>query len=194
MSNRNAEDYPQVQEPLEMAEPAVRYEPRRFPDLQEALDLLNQVALLDQETACIQYPAGDPDQHEAAVEMLREKADRTVNHGISVLSFDIDLTLQTGGEQEEGLVLIEPDVISELQQLGYVVGTCSDREPDDQKKTLQATGQEPHFCIPKEMLGWVKVLIPGERHLHVGDDQKRDRDIAHATGWEHRWPHEFPGT
>ena len=54
-----------------------------------------------------------------------------------VISFDIDLTLSIGGDHEDNAVLIAPTEISRLQGLGYIVGTCSDREP---------TGPEKHHA------------------------------------------------
>ena len=171
--------------------PTVGYDPEEFPDVKQALDLLNEVALLDEKTACIQYPAGDPQQTEAITKFMQAKAELAVNHGMGVISFDIDLTICTGEDHEDNAILIDPEKVSELQSLGYIVGTCSDREPSDQKQTLNALGQEPDFCIPKEMLTWARHLIPAETHLHIGDDDRRDREIALRSGWEHQWPDQF---
>ena len=107
------------------------------------------------------------------------------------MSFDIDLTIRTGDEYETHATLLDPAVITQLQQLGYIVGTCSDREPSDQRITLRVLGQEPDFCIPKEMLAWTKALLPGQQHRHVGDDRQRDRDVAQQAGWAHQWPDQF---
>ena len=172
-------------------EQAVHYSPELFPDVREALNFLNQIALLDEATACIQYPAGDPEQSQYVSHLLQEHADRATNHDMRVISFDIDLTLRTGGDYEENLPLIDPQAISQLQQQGYIVGTSSDREPSDQRQTLQDLGQELHFCIPKEMLDWTRQLLPAAAHLHVGDDARRDRDIAIQSGWHHQWPGDF---
>ena len=30
-----------------------------------------------------------------------------------------------------------------------------------------------------------------ETHLHIGDDGRRDREIALRSGWEHQWPDQF---
>ena len=195
MNDRN--DQPEYagrdQEPTEFGsgEPAVNYDPERFPDVREAIDLLNATALLDEDTACIQYPAGDPEQHRETTELLQERANCAVNHGLSVISFDIDLTIRIGEDHEDHMQLVNPEEIARLQRLGHIVGTCSDREPTDQRETLLALGQVPHFCIPKEMLSWAKALIPAKTHLHVGDDRKRDQDMAVNSGWEHQWPDEF---
>ena len=171
--------------------PHVGYNPQEFPDVRDSIELLNEVALLDQETACIQYPAGDAEHHKEVTSRLRARADDSINHKMAVISFDIDLTLRMGEDHEEGLSLIDPGAIGDLQEQGYIVGTCSDREPSDQRKTLLALGQEPHFCIPKEMLGWAKELLPAELHLHIGDDERRDRRMAESSGWSHQWPSDF---
>ena len=195
MPNRNLEQYPSddqswYDEPTGDG-PAVRYSKEQFPDVRAALETLNQVALLDEQTACIQYPAGDPAEHERITKLMQDQAQHAVNHGLSIVSFDIDLTLRTGDDYEEQTTLIDPQTISELQALGYVVGTCSDREPSNQREAMAALGQAPHFCIPKEMLSWTRQLIPANQHLHVGDDAKRDQDMATKNGWEHQWPDEF---
>lgn len=171
-------------------EPAVHYNPGTFPDVKEALDLLNRIALLDQQTACISYPNGDPEAHQAAVNILEEMAQNATDHRLRTVSFDIDLTLNIG-EEEDTTALIDPSEMTRLQQLGYIVGTCSDREPTDQRETLAELGQNPQFCIPKEMLTWVKQIIPGQTHLHIGDDLRRDRDIAEKAGWQHQWPQNY---
>ena len=128
---------------------------------------------------------------QAITQFIQAKAELTVNHAMGVISFDIDLTLRTGDDHEDNTILIDPEKISELQRIGYIVGTCSDREPSDQRQTLNALGQQPHFCIPKEMLTWARDLIPAETHLHIGDDDRRDREIALRSGWEHQWPDQF---
>ena len=110
------------------------------------------------------------------------------------MSFDIDLTLFTSQQDEEGLGLIDPAEISRLQRLGYIVGACSDREPSDQLSLLETLEQEPHFAIPKEMLEWAKRRLPGSLHLHVGDDPQRDRAIALAAGWTYQTPAEYTRT
>ena len=175
MPKRNFEDYANKAGPLyfdnqvDSDEPAVHYHPERFADVREAINLLNSTALLDEETACIQYPAGDPEQHRRATILLQTKADSAVDHGLRVISFDIDLTLRIEEDQEENAVLIAPSEFSRLQGLGYIVGTCSDRAPTNQRQTMLTLGQEPHFCIPKELLEWTRKLIPAKSHrwIHI---------------------------
>lgn len=173
-------------------EPAVRYSREKFPQVAETLEDINHIAAIDEETACIQYPNGDPENHQKVVDYMTDIAGRAQNHGLSVVSFDIDLTLDTGEETGLNEKLIDPGAIEKLQQLGHIVGTCSDRTPSDQRDLAARLNQSPHFCIPKEMLHWTARLIPGELHLHVGDSVERDQKIAEAAGWVHIWPHQFP--
>ena len=168
-----------------------QYDLEKHHDVKETLDLLNELALMDEETSCISYPKGDPEGYLVATGKLENKLSEVFIPGLQVISFDIDLTLDIGDDDDQNLILIEPEVITRLQRLGYIVGTSSDRSVENQKETLRKLGQTPHFCIPKDMLGWTKMLLSAESYVHVGDDQLRDRNIALAAGWEHQWPYEF---
>ena len=97
---------------------------------------------------------------------------------MSVYSFDIDLTLQLPEDtaNEHGAVPIR--YLRHLQTTGHIVGTCSDREPSNQRDAMQRLGFSPDFCIPKELLDITGKLLPGARLVHVGDDDARDREIA----------------
>lgn len=171
--------------------PQVKYQPGRYPDVDRALETLNHIALLDEDTACIQYAKADPDAAQEAQHTLESHAAAAVDHGLEIISFDIDLTLTMPEDAGHLPEFISPTVISELQELGYIVGTCSDRPPSNQREAMAEVGQAPHFCIPKEMLHWTSRLIPAETQVHVGDDARRDRDIAEAAGWQHLWPGQY---
>lgn len=60
--------------------------------------------------------------------------EHAVNHGMKVVSFD--LTLRTSEDHKEQATLIDPEAINALQRLGYIVSTCSEREPTDQRPPL----------------------------------------------------------
>ena len=81
--------------------------------------------------------------------------------------------------------------LNELQRQGAIVGTCSDREPSDQRLSMQALGLNPDFCIPKEMLEHAARLLTAASLIHVGDDELPDRQIALRSDWTHIWPSEF---
>ena len=191
MPRRNPAEHSRTDRHLVCDQPPVRYSPEAHPEVAAALNIINYAAQLDEQTLCIQYPAGEPEDHRKLTEYLAQAAAKARDHGLRVVSFDIDLTLRIGEDYEQNAPLVAPSAISELQEMGYVVGTCSDREPSNQINVLRHLGQQPHFCIPKELLAWTKLLLPGAFHLHVGDDRERDRRMAAAAGWQHRWPSEF---
>ena len=193
MSHRNSREEYSYREPDPTVcnEPSVKYSSMEHQDVHVRLQLLNHVAAIDEQTACIQYPAGDAGTSTEMLEALEEAERTAVDFGLRTISFDIDMTLRTGEDFEEDMALVDPQKITDLQSMGYIVGTCSDRNPSDQLATMQQLGQEPNFCVPKEMLGWVKKLLPGPYHLHVGDDRERDQKIAAQAGWEHQWPGQF---
>lgn len=111
---------------------------------------------------------------------------------ITIHSFDIDLTLALPEDVAWGctglIPLAEP---IRLQREGVIVGTCSDRDPSNQRETMRALGFKPDFCIPKEMLSALKQLIPAEKTVHYGDSETRDRDMAEKANWTHVWPWDY---
>ena len=163
--------------------------------MQESLDLINELALWDEAVGWLQWPKSVPAIVERFEALLLAQEDASKDECHKVLSLDIDLTLDVDVMLDPA-VLIDTKVMRIFQEQGYVVGTCSDRLPSDQLATLKWFGEQPDFCIPKEMLVWVKRVLPGEAHLHVGDDPARDRAIALAAGWEHQYPwhfvHDYP--
>ena len=135
--------------------------------------------------SAMQYPRGaNSTLHQVLITWLENAERDTDDHGLSILSSDIDLTLSTGDEDEQGQALIQPAEISRLQRPGFIVGTCSDREPSDQLRLMESLGQHPHFASPKELLACARRLRPGNLHLHVGDDPERDRAMALGTAAE----------
>ena len=158
------------------------------------LGLINEVALYDETDRAVTYPF--PDREDTEADRLSNQLQRAIDHpitesdGMSVYSFDIDLTLQLPEDtaNEHGAVPIR--YLRHLQTTGHIVGTCSDREPSNQRDEMQRLGFSPDFCIPKELLDITGKLLPGARLVHVGDDDARDREIAERGGWIHRWPWE----
>ena len=179
--------------PGNLGEPETRFDPESHPAAARALSVLRSAANIEEVTAALRRPRGDQRAHLALVCCLQRAEQDARNHSLAVVSFDIDLTLATGQQDEEGLTLIDPSEISRLQGLGYIVGTCSDREPSDQQTLLETLEQQPHFTIPKEMLAWARKLLPGAMHLHVGDDPQRDRAIALDGGWAYQTPAQYVG-
>ena len=156
-----------------------------------ALDLINSLSAQNEDSGFLQRPRGAPAEHARAMKAIEEAASRTRPLQGAVVSFDIDLTLDTGELEDQGMTLVPVRTIRELQEMGHIAGTCSDRDPSDQLQTLEELGITPDFRMPKEMLKWARVMLPAHRHLHVGDDPRRDQDMAREAGWEHMWPAEF---
>ncbi len=166
------------------------------PDTKQRLDIINRTALFDEKNRAITYPdttAEDP----AANALLHEFQAMTLcpnpeSNRRPVWSFDIDLTLQMPEDEPGCRGPIPVSRLARLQRQGAIVGTCSDREPSDQRTAMQALDFEPDFCIPKEMLHHLAKLMPDAGLTHVGDDDRRDREIAFKSGWTHRWPSHHP--
>ena len=174
------------------------YTPETHPEVAARLALLNALATFDEKYRVIGYPTSAVDEETAAetrdwLERIESAAQTAAPCALLVASFDIDLTLripEDEGYDDPGS--IDPNELRRLQDQGWVVGTCSDRDPTNQRSLLQSLGVEPHFCIPKELLDHARRLLPGATALyHIGDDPRRDRDIALRSGFEHRWPHQW---
>ena len=163
-------------------------------------------ANIDESTGALRYPRGaNSTRHQALITCLEWAERETEDHGLSILSFDIDLTLATGDQDEEGPALIHPAEISRLKRLGYIVGTCSDREPSDQLRLMETLGQHPHFAIPNEHLAWTQAAAARQpapaRRRRPGTGSRHgpgQRLSLPATGGVHphrRGPHElWPGS
>ena len=193
MPHRSPESYPASGDVpgFPFPEPGVAYCPDSFPDVAESLRAINLVAGADENMGFLEGVAVVDDSGRLFLGLLAECSEHAVNHGLSVVSFDIDLTLVTpddAGESAGGVVPV--GTLSVLREMGYIVGTCSDRLVTDQRQLMGDMGFEPDFCVPKSMLGPARAMLPGPSHIHVGDDPTRDRDIALRAGWEHRWPAE----
>lgn len=105
---------------------------------------------------------------------------------LKVWSFDIDLTLELAEDEPRCRGVISVSQLYRLQR-HTVVGTCSDREPSEQRLVMNELGFQPDFCIPKNLLRTLAALLPDAMLVHVGDDPQRDRDIAATCNVLHRW-------
>jgi hypothetical protein len=103
-----------------------------------------------------------------------------------VLSFDIDGTLELG--DPPGPVTIE--MVRRAHELGFIVGSCSDRPLSSQRAIWAKIDVTPSFVLAKHQLGNVRenVTADAEAYYHMGD---RDTDLQvaqeHSFGfwWEH---------
>ena len=168
--------------------------------LAERLTLLNRAAHHDEAERAICFP--DKDHPDAEAERLNTQiaalAAQSAAHDRGecedgnrvVWSFDIDLTIAMPEDEDGCRGTVSPNLLRELKASGAIVGTCSDREPSEQRALMRSLGFDPDFCIPKEMLAMAAALLPNRRRIHVGDDPARDRAVAERSAFEHRWPHE----
>jgi hypothetical protein len=111
----------------------------------------------------------------------------TEDRGLAFLiSFDIDGTLEFG--DPPGGVTVE--MVKRAKELGFVIGSCSDRFPSAQTTLWAACGIEPDFVAPKHMLSDIKARFPAEdRYVHIGD-RDLDQQFAEQAGFEFFWDHE----
>ena len=95
-----------------------------------------------------------------------------------LISFDIDGTLEVGDPPGE----ITMEMVRRLQDLGYLIGSCSDRTVGEQQRIWRDHGIEVEFTVLKHRLETVKEQFPAEEHYHVGDTET-DRRVALQAGF-----------
>ena len=104
---------------------------------------------------------------------------------VFVISFDIDGTLECG-DPPGGITM---DMVRRAQDLGFVIGSCSDRSATSQQAVWSQHSIEVSFTSLKHMLDDVKVQFPADRYLHIGD-RDLDEQFARQAGFEFLWTHE----
>ena len=92
----------------------------------------------------------------------------------TLISFDIDGTLEVG--QPPGIVPIA--LVRRAQQLGYLVGSCSDRPISYQRAMWERVQIVADFTALKHRLDEVKLSFPAAAYYHIGDT---DVDDFYAT-------------
>jgi len=102
-----------------------------------------------------------------------------------LISFDIDGTMEFG--DPPGGVTVE--MVRKAKELGFIVGSCSDRFPSWQKKVWDSHGIAVDFWVPKHMLLDVKTRFQADRYVHIGD-RDIDRQLAEKVGFHFWWDHE----
>jgi hypothetical protein len=95
-----------------------------------------------------------------------------------LISFDIDGTLEVG--DPPGLVRVE--MVRECKQLGYLIGSCSDRPLSFQRRLWERLGIEADFTVLKHRLADVKMQLPADAYYHIGDSDL-DRFLAGEAGF-----------
>jgi hypothetical protein len=82
-----------------------------------------------------------------------------------LLSFDIDGTLEIG--DPPGIIPIA--IVRRAKDLGYVVGSCSDRPLSFQERMWAGLGLVPDFTVLKHRLGDLRTRFAAAAYYHVGD-------------------------
>ena len=96
-----------------------------------------------------------------------------------LVSFDIDGTLEVG--DPPGIVAIA--LVRQLQGLGYVIGSCSDRPVSYQQQLWAGLGIEPDFTVLKHCLADVRAqFTAAEAYYHIGDTDV-DHHFAQRAGF-----------
>jgi hypothetical protein len=83
----------------------------------------------------------------------------------SLFSFDIDGTLEVG--DPPGIISI--DLVKRAKQLGYLIGSCSDRPVSYQEAMWAGLDVAPDFTVLKHRLGDIKARFAAAAYYHVGD-------------------------
>jgi hypothetical protein len=96
-----------------------------------------------------------------------------------VLSFDIDGTLETG--DPPGRVTM--DMVKKAQEMGYIIGSASDKPVPVQKMIWEKFGIKVEFTIHKQKLDEIKALIEADVYQHIGDTNM-DEHYAILHGFE----------
>ena len=96
----------------------------------------------------------------------------------SLFSFDIDGTLETG--DPPGIISIA--LVKRARQLGYLIGSCSDRPISYQEAMWAGLGVNPDFTVLKHRLGDLKARFTAAAYYHVGDTDI-DEHFARLAGF-----------
>ena len=95
-----------------------------------------------------------------------------------LISFDIDGTLEVG-DPPGGITM---EMVRQVQTLGYLIGSCSDRTVSEQRRIWQDHGIAVEFTVLKHGLDQVKEQFPAEEYYHVGDTET-DRRASLQAGF-----------
>jgi hypothetical protein len=101
----------------------------------------------------------------------------------TLISFDIDGTLETG--DPPGSITLA--IVRRALELGYIVGSCSDRPVSHQQRMWQEHGIVVAFTVLKHQLDRVRAAFSAEQYIHIGDTNM-DRHYAERNGFAYHYP------
>ncbi|MBI3326757.1 MAG: HAD family hydrolase [Nitrospinae bacterium] len=92
-----------------------------------------------------------------------------------LISFDIDGTLEVG--DPPGIITL--DMVRKAKDLGYLIGSCSDRPLSHQRQLWETHNITVDFVVLKQHLAEVRSRFQAEAYYHIGDT---DLDGFFAAG------------
>ena len=100
-----------------------------------------------------------------------------------LFSFDVDGTLEIG--EPPGPILLA--LVRSIQEMGHVIGSCSDRTLSDQTNLWKQHGLQVDFVSLKYQLPNIKSCFQAASYIHVGDSHV-DRMYAQKAGFTYLTP------
>lgn len=101
---------------------------------------------------------------------------------IELISFDIDGTLEMG--DPPGIITL--DMVRRARQLGYLIGSCSDRPLSVQAHLWQKQEIAVDFTVLKHRLEDVRSQFSAAVYYHIGDTHV-DQHYAQQAGFRFIW-------
>ena len=99
-----------------------------------------------------------------------------------LISFDIDGTLEIG--DPPGIITIP--MVRRARDLGYLIGSCSDRTLSMQQRLWGEQNLDVHFMVLKHNLAEVKAQFNAITYYHIGDTNI-DAHYAQRAGFHFIW-------
>jgi hypothetical protein len=100
-----------------------------------------------------------------------------------LISFDIDGTLEVG--DPPGYITMAR--VRKALELGYIIGSCSDRPVSHQQRMWMEHDISVAFTVLKHQLDRVKAEFSAEQYYHIGDTNM-DRHYAERNGFAYFYP------
>ena len=100
-----------------------------------------------------------------------------------LISFDIDGTLEVG--DPPGCITMA--LVRKALELGYIIGSCSDRPVSHQQRMWMEHDIPVAFTVLKHHLDQVKARFSAEQYYHIGDTNI-DRQYAECNGFAYLYP------
>jgi hypothetical protein len=95
-----------------------------------------------------------------------------------LISFDIDGTLEVG--DPPGIITL--NMVRRAQELGYLIGSCSDRPLSHQQQIWDTHEIRVDFTVLKHRLAEVRARFQADEYYHIGDTEM-DSFFADVAGF-----------